>query len=165
LDTIRQLKEDSATKSLLETWAKKTTIFILGKRQQEAIAREGALKIKEVAYLHAEGYSSSALKHGAFALIEPGLPIILLDIDEEYAEKHENVYQEVAGRGADVLLIQKMGEKNSDPMKKTWTVPKNQTFGGVLANIYLQWISYEIAVIRQLSPDYPRNLAKVVTVE
>jgi len=165
LDTIRQLKEDSATKSLLETWAKKTTIFILGKRQQEAIAREGALKIKEVAYLHAEGYSSSALKHGAFALIEPGLPIILLDIDEEYAEKHENVYQEVAGRGADVLLIQKMGEKNSDPIKKTWTVPKNQTFGGVLANIYLQWISYEIAVIRQLSPDYPRNLAKVVTVE
>ena len=162
---MRELKGDGVTKTLLENWAKKTTIFILGKRQQEAIAREGALKIKEVSYLHAEGYSSSALKHGAFALIEPGLPIILLDIDEEYAEKHENVYQEVAGRGADVLLIQKMDDKNRNQTKRIWTVPRNKTFGGVLANIYLQWISYEIAVIRELSPDYPRNLAKVVTVE
>ena len=168
LETIQKMKSMEQIKSLLENWAKKTTIFILGKRQQEAIAKEGALKIKEVAYIHAEGYSSFALKHGAFALIEPGLPIILLNIDEQHRDKHENVYQEVTGRGADVLeirmgeMIIQTGELNQ---KKIWTVPRNATFGGILANVFLQWISYELAVINGLSPDYPRNLAKVVTVE
>jgi len=171
LNTIRDFDANTNAnaniQTLLENWAKKTSIFILGKGSQEAIAKEGALKIKEVSYIHAEGYSSSALKHGAFALIEKGLPIILLDIDEEHRDKNRNAYQEVMGRGADVLVIQMSPTGYDDVYASSvvWTIPRNRTFGGVLANVFLQWISYELAIKRGNSPDYPRNLAKVVTVE
>jgi glucosamine--fructose-6-phosphate aminotransferase (isomerizing) len=146
---------------ILAKWTDKNTLFILGKGSQEAIAKEGALKIKEVSYIHAEGYSSSALKHGAFALIESGVPIILLDIDDEYREKNENAYQEVVGRGADVLVIQCCPRYAETVV----TIDRNNTFGAVIANVYLQWISYYLGIKRGNSPDYPRNLAKVVTVE
>ena len=133
------------------------SMFILGKGKEEAVAREGALKIKEITYIHAEGYSSSALKHGPFGLIVPGLPIILLDVNEKYREKTENVFQEVSARGANVL---KISDENGELI-----VGKNQTFGGVLSNVYIQLISYYCALEKGLNPDFPRNLAKVVTVE
>jgi glucosamine--fructose-6-phosphate aminotransferase (isomerizing) len=133
------------------------TMFLLGKGKSEAIAKEGSLKIKEISYIHAEGYSSSALKHGPFALIEEGLPIILLDIDDDHRDKTNNVYQEVLSRGAYVIRI---SDKDGELMVKT-----NRTFGGILANIYLQVLSYYVALELGHSPDYPRNLAKVVTVE
>lgn len=133
------------------------TMFLLGKGKSEAIAKEGSLKIKEISYIHAEGYSSSALKHGPFALIEEGTPIILLDIDDDHRDKTNNVYQEVLSRGAYVIRI---SDKDGELMVKT-----NRTFGGILANIYLQIISYYVALELGHSPDYPRNLAKVVTVE
>ena len=133
------------------------TMFLLGKGKSEAIAKEGSLKIKEISYIHAEGYSSSALKHGPFALIEEGTPIILLDIDHDHRDKTNNVYQEVLSRGAYVIRI---SDKDGELMVKT-----NRTFGGILANIYLQIISYYVALELGHSPDYPRNLAKVVTVE
>ena len=144
------------------------SLFLLGKGSQEAIAKEGALKIKEVTYIHAEGYSSSSLKHGTFALIENHLPIIILDIGEEYRDKNQNAYQEVLTRGADVLLIRDMevldvGGGGVDG--RVLLVDKNKTFGGLLANVYLQLISYLISVRKGYNPDYPRNLAKVVTVE
>jgi glucosamine--fructose-6-phosphate aminotransferase (isomerizing) len=80
--------KESYIKKIVEKWQYKQSMFLLGKGNCEAIAREGALKIKEVAYIHAEGYSSSALKHGPFALIEPGLPIIIIDIGKEHREKN-----------------------------------------------------------------------------
>ena len=134
-----------------------SSIFILGKGRDEAIAKEGSLKIKEITYIHAEGYSSSALKHGPFGLIVDGLPIILLDITEKYREKNENVFQEVLARGAKVLKI-------SDE-KGELIVNKNHTFSGILANVYIQLLSYFCAVEKGYNPDFPRNLAKVVTVE
>ena len=133
------------------------SMFILGKGKEEAVAKEGALKIKEITYIHAEGYSSSALKHGPFGLIVPGLPIILLDINEKYREKNENVFQEVTARGANVL---KISDENGELL-----IEKNQTFGGILGNVYIQLISYYCALEKGLNPDFPRNLAKVVTVE
>jgi glucosamine--fructose-6-phosphate aminotransferase (isomerizing) len=133
------------------------SMFILGKGKEEAVAKEGALKIKEITYIHAEGYSSSALKHGPFGLIVPGLPIILLDVNEKYREKNENVFQEVTARGAHVL---KISDENGELI-----IGKNQTFGGILANVYIQLISYYCALEKGLNPDFPRNLAKVVTVE
>jgi glucosamine--fructose-6-phosphate aminotransferase (isomerizing) len=133
------------------------SMFILGKGKEEAVAREGALKIKEITYIHAEGYSSSALKHGPFGLIVPGLPIILLDVNEKYRDKTENVFQEVSARGANVL---KISDENGELI-----IGKNQTFGGVLSNVYIQLISYYCALEKGLNPDFPRNLAKVVTVE
>lgn len=133
------------------------SMFILGKGKEEAVAKEGALKIKEITYIHSEGYSSSALKHGPFGLIVPGLPIILIDVNEKYREKNENVFQEVSARGANVLKI-------SDESGEL-VVKKNRTYGGILANIYIQLISYYCAMEKGLNPDFPRNLAKVVTVE
>jgi len=133
------------------------SMFILGKGKEEAVAKEGALKIKEITYIHAEGYSSSALKHGPFGLIVTGLPIILLDINEKYGEKNENVFQEVTARGANVL---KISDENGELL-----IEKNQTFGGILGNVYIQLISYYCALEKGLNPDFPRNLAKVVTVE
>jgi glucosamine--fructose-6-phosphate aminotransferase (isomerizing) len=133
------------------------TIFLLGKGKEEAIAKEGALKIKEVAYIHAEGYSSSALKHGPFALIEDKTPIIIFDVDDEHRDKNRNVYEEIKARNAYVVRI-------SD-VEGELIIERNKTFGGLLANVYIQLISYYTALEKGNNPDYPRNLAKVVTVE
>jgi len=152
--------------SIAERWKDKSSMFLLGKGNCEAIAREGALKIKEVAYIHAEGYSSSALKHGPFALIEPGLPIIIIDIGKGNREKNQNALEEVFSRGADIWLItddNKISQSKTEYSKTI--IPENTHFGSILATAILQLFSYEIALCRQYNPDYPRNLAKVVTVE
>ena len=145
-EIARQLKE-------------KHSMFLLGKGKEEAIAKEGALKLKEVAYIHAEGYSSSALKHGPFALIEEGLPVILIDVEEEHRDKNKNTFQEISARNAFVIKI--TDNKCNDLL----IVEKNSTFSGILANVYVQLMSYFIALEKGYNPDFPRNLAKVVTVE
>lgn len=136
-----------------------TSLFVLGKGKEEAIAKESSLKLKEVAYVHAEGYSSSALKHGPFALIKPNLPVILLDIDDEHRDKNKNTYQEIVARNA---LVIKISDANTNA---TLELENNGTFGGVLANVYIQLLSYYLAIENNYNPDFPRNLAKVVTVE
>ena len=140
----------------------KPSLFILGKGSNEAIAREGALKLKEIAYLHAEGCSSSSLKHGPFALIDNNLPIILLDIDELHRDKTRNVYEEIKSRNAFILVI---SDNHVNYAENILRIEANKTFGGLLANIYIQLISYYIALKNNYNPDFPRNLAKVVTVE
>ncbi len=142
--------------------------FILGKGECEAIARESSLKIKEVCYLHAEGYSTSALKHGPFALIENGLPVILIDVQNIYREKNINAYNELTSRNAIVIVVTDEPSEYSNigaPREQILPVGKNNVFGGVLANTYMQMLSYHLAIERGHNPDYPRNLAKVVTVE
>ena len=134
-----------------------TSCFLLGKGKEEAIAKEGALKMKEISYIHAEGYSSSSLKHGPFALIEDELPIILLDINEENRDKNRNTYQEIKARNAFVLRI--------TDLEGELLIEKNKTFGGLTANVYIQLLSYYLSIEKGFNPDFPRNLAKVVTVE
>jgi glucosamine--fructose-6-phosphate aminotransferase (isomerizing) len=139
------------------------SLFILGKGKEEAIAKEGALKIKEVTYIHAEGYSSSALKHGPFGLIVPNLPIVLIDVTDEHRVKNQNAYQEINARNAFIIHISDL-EQNID-CDNYLLISKNKTFGGLLANIYIQLLSYYCAIQKGYNPDFPRNLAKVVTVE
>jgi glucosamine--fructose-6-phosphate aminotransferase (isomerizing) len=103
------------------------------------------------------------LKHGTFALIEDGTPIILFDIDDEHRDKTRNVYQEVKARNAYVIRITDL-EEGGD-VDGCLKIERNKTFGGVTANIYIQLLSYYIALEKGNHPDYPRNLAKVVTVE
>ena len=153
LEDINIEKIKTIAKNLKNT----SSIFLLGKGQSQAIAMEGALKLKEIAYIHSEGYSSSALKHGTFALIVENLPIIIFDIDDEYHYKNQNIIQEVLARNAQVICI-------SNHQNATLKIEKNQTFGGILANIYVQLLSYYIALELGHNPDYPKNLAKVVTV-
>ncbi len=140
------------------------SMFLLGKGSEEAIAREGALKLKEVAYVHAEGYSSSALKHGPFALICENTPIILIDVDQQYRTKNQNAMHEVMVRGAYVVHIRDYLDQECERGTGLFVQP-NSTFSGILANVYVQILSYYLAIERGVNPDFPRNLAKVVTVE
>jgi glucosamine--fructose-6-phosphate aminotransferase (isomerizing) len=162
--------------AMVQTIANAQSMFLLGKGSEEAVAKEGALKIKEVAYIHAEGYSTSALKHGPFALLVQDVPVILLDIGEVHRDKTRNAYQEVAARDAHVVCIcdqvldhtlDHTLDQGSSTGSSTHTllVPTNATFGGIVANVYVQMLSYELAVHMGNNPDCPRNLAKVVTVE
>ena len=139
----------------------KKTLFILGKDKELAIAKEGSLKIKEICYIHAEGYSSSALKHGPFALVEENLPIIILDIGDKNREKNRNAYEELISRKANVIYIT---DKQTD-IENHILIENNEIFGGLIANICIQLIGYYKAVENHINPDFPRNLAKVVTVE
>jgi glucosamine--fructose-6-phosphate aminotransferase (isomerizing) len=141
--------------------------FILGKGTGEAIAREGALKLKEIGYIHAEGYSASALKHGPFALLEKDFPVIIIAYDDEYFEKCMNAYEEIKARGAKVVVITNSREKihtfEGDFLIR---IPSStQTTIDILATIPLQLLAYHLSISKGINPDFPRNLAKVVTVE
>jgi glucosamine--fructose-6-phosphate aminotransferase (isomerizing) len=137
-------------------------LFILGKNNDEAIALEGSLKIKEISYIHSEGYSSSALKHGPFALLGPDMPLILLNNNIEYEPKVLNCYEEVASRKSPIIFI-----TNNKTLEKenTINIPYNESFSSLLGIIPLQLIAYELSILRGNNPDKPKNLAKVVTVE
>ena len=141
----------------------KNSIFILGKGYNEAIAKEGSLKIKEVTYVHAEGYSGSSLKHGPFGLLEKDFPVILIDTCDDHYSKMNNVYEEIKSRYALVITINN-NEENKN-RENLINIPFNSTYNNILSIIPLQLISYEMALHKKLNPDYPRNLAKVVTVE
>ena len=149
----------SNIQNLVENWKIKNSMFLLGKGSNEAIAKEGALKLKEITYIHAEGYSASSLKHGSYALIEPGLPIILLDIDDIYRDKIQSVYHELISREAQVIRISDIDE-NSD-----FYIRRNSTFGGIISNCLIQLMAYYLAIVKGNNPDFPRNLAKIVTVD
>jgi glutamine---fructose-6-phosphate transaminase (isomerizing) len=148
--------------SIIPQFREKTSAFILGKGSAHAVAEEGALKMKEVTYIHAEGYSTTALKHGPFALIDANTPILLLDVDSEHRDKTRNAYQEIAARNGPII---KITTEVSNCTLNTLVIPHNRTFGAILANVAIQLLSYYLAVDRGINPDFPRNLAKVVTVE
>lgn len=152
----------SSVDSAVNVLSKYNNLFILGKNNDEAIAHEGALKIKEIAYIHSEGFSSSALKHGPFALLGPDMPLILLNNNVEYEPKVLNCYEEVASRKSRIIFI-----TNNTNMQKENTIyiPYNESFSSLLSIIPLQLIAYKISVLRGINPDKPKNLAKVVTVE
>jgi glutamine---fructose-6-phosphate transaminase (isomerizing) len=140
------------------------SMFVLGKGCDYYISNEGSLKIKELTYIHSEGYSASALKHGPFALLTEATPVILLNCDDKYSDKIMNCYQEVSSRNAPILLITDT-EKNDVTVKNIITVEKNDYYGFILGLIPLQLLSYYITLKKGYNPDRPRNLAKVVTVE
>ncbi len=140
-------------------------MFVLGKGAGEPIAREGALKIKEITYLHAEGYPGGALKHGPFALITPGTPVILLILNDNHSGLMRTAAEEVRARGARTIIItdqEKLAEGVADDMI---IIPQDGVLTGLLATIPLQFIAYELAVAKGINPDKPRNLAKAVTVD
>ena len=140
----------------------KNNMFILGKGKSEAIAKEGALKIKELTYIHSEGYSGSALKHGPFALLDENLPVILVIPNDEHFTKMMNAYEEIKSRNSPILIITNNVKCN---VENKIVLPYNEIFGDLLSIIPMQLISYYLALERNLNPDFPRNLAKTVVVE
>lgn len=138
-------------------------IFVLGKGTMEYISKEMALKLKEICYIHAEGYSGTALKHGPFALLMPKYPIILL-INQENRSKMWNVYKEIETRGANILVISEITDLDIES-EKCILVPENKELQEILYMVVLQHVCYKLSIARGINPDKPRNLAKVVTVE
>ena len=140
-------------------------LFVLGKSNCEAIAKEGALKIKEISYIHAEGYSGSALKHGPFALLSEKFPVILVATDNIYFSKMLNVYEEIKSRKAPILFITDKKNNEINHIENIVNIENNCMFSDLLAVIPLQIISYYLSIGKNLNPDLPRNLAKSVVVE
>lgn len=142
-------------------------MFYLGRGLDNAVALEGALKLKEISYIHAEAYAAGELKHGPIALIDKGIPVIALATQEDIFEKMVSNIQEVVARGAKVLGIALEGntlmEKTAE---QTIYIPKvENVLAPVLSVIPLQLLSYYMAVEKGCDVDKPRNLAKSVTVE
>ena len=136
-------------------------IFVIGSRRCKAIALEGALKIKEMSYVHAEGSSAHSLRHGPFALLDKNFPVVMIAPDDSTYGKSLNVYEEISARGADILVI----SDRNDGTKQVLKVADNTKFKDLLCVIPLQLLAYYKACNKGINPDTPRNLAKVVTVD
>lgn len=140
----------------------KNSIFILGKDNMEPIAKEGSLKLKEIGYIHAEGYSSSALKHGPYALLDDGFPVILLIPNDEYYVRNLGILDELKSRGSYVIGIS--NTELSDKFNETFIVPEN-SYLEITFCVVLQLISYYLSISKEINPDFPRNLSKTVSVD
>lgn len=149
-------------KEYIHYFNNKPSCFILGKSKGEWIAKEGSLKMKEISYIHAEGYSSSSLKHGPFALLEPNFPVILLAPKNEFYFKSLNAYEEIKSRGGKIIFISNTENKSID---NPIIISTNKVYQDLLNIIPLQLLAYELSIFKGINPDIPRNLAKVVTVE
>ncbi len=162
LETIEPLRE------LTRKFSTNDTVLFLGRGVEYPIALEGALKLKELAYIHAEGFAGGELKHGPIALIEEGTAVIaILPTADEHAldEKMLSNIQEVKARGARVIVIAPEGAEVIGAEHIIRIPVASPLFQPVLATVPLQVFAYEIAVARGTDVDQPRNLAKSVTVE
>lgn len=138
-----------------------SSTFILGKGDSIPIAMEAALKIKELCYIHAEGYSSSSLKHGPLALLEKNFPVIIIAFDTEFYSKVLNAYEEIKARHGTIIFVTNAPTDKDNAV----LIPHNPYYSELLAIIPLQLLAYNISILKGYNPDMPKNLAKVVTVE
>ncbi len=160
IDLKTQTQIKLIASNILNKLSDRKTMFLLGKDELYGCALEGALKIKEIAYIHAEGFNLSALKHGPYALIQKDTPIILIYKERDHFVK--SIVEETKTRGAYVIEI----SPNCDSDENSIQIPNNKTtFVGLLSVIVLQLLSYNLSILQNINPDQPRNLAKVVTVD
>ena len=137
------------------------SMFILGKGIFEAIAKESALKIKEISCIHAEGYSGSSLKHGPFSLLCEGFPIILFIMNDNFKEKMLNVYEEVKARNSYTLVITNIETLSVDNK----IIIPNNIYSEILSIVIIQYITFYLGLERNKPIDKPNNLAKCVTTD
>lgn len=167
---VETLKTKDLCKKIANDLKNKPYCFILGRGFAEPISREGALKLKEISYINAQGYPGGSLKHGPFALIEKGTPIILISLNgvsNKNVIMMESAAEEVGARGAYNILITdtKVDELKRNLYEEIIYIPHSKLLGPILSIIPLQLIAYEMSIAKGINPDYPRNLAKVVTVD
>lgn len=172
IQTPRLVKESLLLDGIIERIAfdlsHSKQAFYLGRGSQVPIALEGALKLKEISYIHAEGYAAGELKHGPIALIEDGTPVIVLAPYDTLFEKTISNLQEVASRGAKIILItDETGAATAKAMADAVIVmPDSDSFvAPIVSTIAIQLLAYHTAVHLGTDVDQPRNLAKSVTVE
>ena len=161
------LKEEQKIQLIAKDIFKSKGSMFLGRGSSYPIAMEGALKLKELSYLHAEGYPAGEMKHGPLALIEDGLPVVVIAPKDKYFEKTLSNMQEVIARGGKVLLLTNSdGRVISENIRFQIDLPSSDlSLTPFLFTIPLQLLSYHVALFKKCDIDKPRNLAKSVTVE
>jgi glucosamine--fructose-6-phosphate aminotransferase (isomerizing) len=161
------LSQEKGIEALCEKLSKSTNALYLGRGKGFPIALEGALKLKEVSYIHAEGYPAAEMKHGPIALIDKNMPVVVLALKGRRYDKILGNIEEVKARGGHVIAIAMEGDVDiKEKADEIFFIPHTtEALSPILAVIPLQLIAYFIAVKRGCHVDQPRNLAKSVTVE
>jgi glucosamine--fructose-6-phosphate aminotransferase (isomerizing) len=163
----RCLEEDAVIEQIAKHYFKSSDFLYLGRGPNFPVALEGALKLKEISYIHAEGYPAGEMKHGPIALIDENMPVVVLAGKNGVYDKILSNIEEVKARGGIVIGV--ITEGDSEITKKlNHSIPvpaTNQLLMPILLSIPLQLLAYHIAVLRGADVDQPRNLAKSVTVE
>lgn len=164
LDT---LKHDPEILRLSELFVEKNHCLFLGRGTNYPIALEGALKLKEISYIHAEGYAAGELKHGPLALVDNEMPIVILAPNDEMLDKLKSNMEEVQARGGELFVFadENSGVVEKDRQHVVHIPAVNEWLAPIVYSVPVQLLSYHVAVLRGTDVDQPRNLAKSVTVE
>jgi len=162
------LLQETQIKNLASRFKNNNSALFLGRGTMHAIAMEGALKLKEISYVHAEAYPAGELKHGPIALIDKNMPVIAIAPNDELLEKLKSNLQEVKSRGSQMIVFEDENSKVAS-MDAMEIIPITSNLGRITAPIIftipLQLLSYHVAIFKGTDIDKPRNLAKSVTVE
>ena len=163
----RVLKKDEEIKEIALSLSKHSNALYLGRGYNFPVALEGALKLKEISYIHAEGYPAAEMKHGPIALIDKNMPVIVIATKDAVYEKIMSNIAEIKARNGSVISIVTRGdEKIKELSDGIFEVPETMTFLSPIVNVIpLQLLAYHVAMERGCDVDQPRNLAKSVTVE
>jgi glucosamine--fructose-6-phosphate aminotransferase (isomerizing) len=167
-DQVREvLAGDERIRAIARDYRLAQNFLYLGRGVNFPVALEGALKLKEISYIHAEGYPAAEMKHGPIALIDALMPVVFIATRDASYEKVVSNIEEVAARGGSILAITDDGNRGLDDLAEyVLEVPKTlDAFEPLLTVIPLQLLSYHVAILRGCDVDMPRNLAKSVTVE
>ncbi|MGM0497591.1 MAG: glutamine--fructose-6-phosphate transaminase (isomerizing) [Bacteroidota bacterium] len=161
------LENNDLFKDLAERYKDATNFLYLGRGYLFPVALEGALKLKEISYIHAEGYPAAEMKHGPIALIDENMPVVVMAIKDKSYDKIVSNIQEIKARKGKVIAVVSKGDTViRDMAEHVLEIPETlESIAPLLTVIPLQLLSYHIAVLRGCSVDQPRNLAKSVTVE
>ena len=165
MDTI--LKKNDAIKNLARVYTYASNFLYLGRGWNYPVALEGALKLKEISYIHAEGYPAAEMKHGPIALVDNMMPVLFVATHHQGYEKIVSNMQEVKARGGRIIAVITEGDTSIEKIvDATISIPSTLApLAPLLTVIPLQLLAYHIAVEKGLNVDQPRNLAKSVTVE
>lgn len=165
---VKALKQEEQIIKLAKTFKNKFNALFLGRGSMHAIAMEGALKLKEISYIHAEAYPAGELKHGPIALIDKDTPVIVVAPNDKLLDKLKSNLQEVKSRGSQMIVFEDE-TSNVTPMDGMDVISITHNLGRITAPIIftipLQLLSYHVALTKNTNVDQPRNLAKSVTVE
>nr|WP_319997366.1 glutamine--fructose-6-phosphate transaminase (isomerizing) [uncultured Draconibacterium sp.] len=161
------LEDGEKIKAIAEKYQEAVNALYLGRGYLFPVALEGALKLKEISYIHAEGYAAGEMKHGPIALVDNNLPVVVVAPQDDYYEKVVSNIQEVKARKGNVIAVVTEGDKGLKEMvNDIIEIPKSHpAVAPLLAVIPLQLMAYHIALLKGCNVDQPRNLAKSVTVE
>jgi len=164
----KALKQEDQIIELAKRFKDKTSALFIGRGTMHAIAMEGALKLKEISYIHAESYPAGELKHGPIALIDESIPVIAIAPNDELLGKLKSNLQEIKSRGSQMIVFEDE-DSHIKSMKAMDVIPVTSNLGRITAPIIftipLQLLSYHVALVKGTDVDKPRNLAKSVTVE